>query len=140
MYLRFVTAAKGFRDGEDTVSDKEDNARDERIDNEIIVDGYGTDEQASAWHCHLEEMLTVPFSARCTTERVTSPLVEGDEVEVVEIGPQEDCRHEMLVFISWGGSSRRFAVPLSQLEVVTGSDDTRQAVEDWTYWSSRHAL
>jgi Calcium binding len=26
------------------------------------------------------------------------------------------------------------AVPLSQLEVVHGDDEPRQAVEDWHYW------
>jgi hypothetical protein len=46
----------------------EDQARDERIQNEIIVDCYGDYEIAAGWHCYLEDHLTFPFKARCSTE------------------------------------------------------------------------
>jgi hypothetical protein len=29
------------------------------------------------------------------------------------------------------------AVPLSQLEVVDADDETREAVEDWLYWTKK---
>jgi len=37
-----------------------DEERDERIEMEIIVDAYTTDEQAMGWHIYLEETMTFP--------------------------------------------------------------------------------
>ncbi|GAF89529.1 unnamed protein product, partial [marine sediment metagenome] len=43
------------------------------------------------WYNHLKEKLKFPFGARCTEERAISPLRKGDEVEVLEMGPEEEC-------------------------------------------------
>jgi hypothetical protein len=72
------------------------------------------------------------FDARCVEEREVSPLSVGDEVEVVGMPAERECEREMYVSIAWG--ERTLAVPLAQLEVVDASDQTREAVEDWTYW------
>ena len=42
-----------------------DEAREERIHSEILVDAYGPEEQASSWYSYLEGALTFPFLARC---------------------------------------------------------------------------
>jgi hypothetical protein len=109
-----------------------DEAREERITMEIIVDAYNEDERALGWHCYLEEKLEVPFRARCVEEREASPLSVGDEVEVVGMPAERECEREMFVSIRWG--ERTLAVPLAQLEVVEASKPTREAVEDWHYW------
>jgi hypothetical protein len=57
----------------------------------------------------------------------------GDEVEVVGMAPEGECRHEMFVETPWE-YKRTLAVPLSQLKVVHGDEVTGQAVEDWHYW------
>ncbi len=77
-----------------------DEAREERIHMEIIVDAYGPEEQVMGWYNYLNDTLQFPFSARCIALRTTSPLEPGDEVEVVGMAPDEDCQHEMLVLIS----------------------------------------
>jgi hypothetical protein len=46
-----------------------------------------------------------------------------------------ECKREMYVSIRW--SERTLAVPLAQLEVVEGSEQTREAVEDWHYRVAR---
>jgi hypothetical protein len=66
-----------------------DTDREERIQNEIIVDAYGPDEQALGWYTYLSDTLQFPFSARCTVRRAISPLQPGDEFEVVGIAPEE---------------------------------------------------
>ena len=48
-----------------------DEAREERITMEIIVDAYGPEEQALGWYYYLEEKLQFPFTARCIAERAT---------------------------------------------------------------------
>jgi len=48
------------------------------------------------------------------------------------MAPEEECLREMFVEMPWE-HERRLAVPLSQLKVVHGDEETVQAVEDWHY-------
>lgn len=112
-----------------------DEEREQRIHMEIIADAYGPEEQAMGWYYYLEEHLQFPVLTSCIARRATSPLRVGDEVEVVGMAPEEECEHEMFVLTPWERDT--LAVPLSQLEVVHGGEQTRQAVEDWHYWTAR---
>ena len=87
------------------------------------------------WYCHLQDKLTFPFLARCIAKRATSPLKVGEEVEVFKMAPDEECEREVLVVVRW--EKEGLAVPLSQLEVIHADDETKEAVEDWLYWSKK---
>src|SRR6266542_793313 len=54
-----------------------------------------------SWYNYLEETLTFPFLAHCVAERAISPLQVGDEVEIVGMAPEAECRHEMFVLTRW---------------------------------------
>ncbi len=112
-------------------SDK-DQEREDRIQNEIIVDCYGEYELAASWHCHLEDNLTFPFKAKCVNERTISPLKLGEIVEVMNMADQDDCLHEMFVIIRF--MDRRLAVPLAQIQPIDADESTTEAVGDWHYW------
>ncbi len=112
-----------------------DEAREERISMEIIVDAYGSEEQALGWYSYLDGTLQVPFCARCMMERATSPLHVDDEVAVVGLAPEAECQHEMFVAIRW--ERRTLAVPLSQLAAIAIDEMTQQVIEDWHYWVKR---
>lgn len=112
---------------------KKDDAREERITMEIVVDAYNETERAMGWYCYLENSLKFPFLTRCIQERAISPLRNGDEVEVVGLAPDNECLREMFVQTPWE-HRRTLAVPLSQFQVVDGNEETIQAVEDWHYW------
>jgi hypothetical protein len=112
-----------------------DEEREERINNEAIVDAYGPEEHAIGWYYYLDDKLHCPFSAQCVIRRVTSPLKPGDKVEVVGMAPAEECEHDMFVMIRRG--SDQLAVPLMQLEGVQVDEETQQAIEDWRYWVDR---
>ncbi len=114
---------------------EKDDAREYRIDMEIVVDAYGAEEQAMGWYCYLNETLSFPFLTKCIAKRAISPLRVGDEVEVAGMAPEEECEHEMFVMIRW--EREGLAVPLSQLEVIHAHGQTREAAEDWRYWVSR---
>jgi len=120
---------------EDEELEAEDEEREERIQNEIIVDSYGPEEQALGWHAYLSGKLHFPFSARCVVRREISPLEPGEEVEVVGMASDEECMHEMFVLIRW--RQRHLAVPLMQLEGVLMDEETQQAIEDWHYWMNQ---
>lgn len=112
-----------------------DEEREERIHNEAVVDAYGPEEQSIGWHTYLDERLGFPFRARCSAERLISPLRVGDTVEVTGMAPEEECGREMFVLIRW--DDRGLAVPLAQLEGIAVDDDTEEAIADWHYWVAR---
>lgn len=112
-----------------------DDEREERIDNEIIVDTYGPEERAMGWYNYLNDNMQFPFQAQCIASYTTSPLEPGDKVEVVGLASDDECERDMLVLIRW--KSRKLAVPLSQLEGVQVGEETEQAMGDWRYWVER---
>lgn len=99
------------------------------------MDAHGSDERAMGWYGYLESTLNFSFTARCTSRRAISPLRAKDEVEVIGMAPEEECHREMFVMIRW--EKLGIAVPLSQLKVVDGDEQTSQAVTDWHYWVSQ---
>lgn len=111
---------------------KREPAREERIEQEIIVDANGGEEQAMGWYCYLEEQLHFPFQARCIAPRPVSPLRKGEAVEVVGLAPEGECSHEMFATVKW--ENRALAVPLMQLQPAGADKSTQQAVGDWHYW------
>lgn len=113
-------------------SEKTDPQREDRIIMRIVVDAYGPDERAMGWYCYLESTLTFPFTARCTSRRAISPLKPRDQVEVIGMADSDECLREMFITVQW--EDDELAVPLSQLQVVRGDEQTREAVDDWGYW------
>jgi len=111
---------------------REDEVRERRITMEIVVDAYTEDERITGWHCYLEENLEFAFTARCISEHPLSPLLTGDEVEVIQMAPIEDCEGGMMVEAEWLEDD--LLLPLEQLEGVGVEEGTREAVEDWHYW------
>jgi len=112
---------------------KVNKKREERIAMEIIVDAYGPEEQAMGWYYYLEDKLQFPFTAVCSAKRAISPLHVGDEVDILNMAPEDECEREMFVMTRWEKDG--LAVPLSQLTPIDTTDkQTRQAVEDWHYW------
>ena len=114
---------------------RKDKVRENRISMEIVVDAYGPEEQAMGWYYYLDDTLSFPFLTKCITKRAISPLRVGDEVEVVGMAPEEECENEMFVMMRWERNG--LAVPLMQLELIHGNDQTREAIEDWHYWINR---
>jgi hypothetical protein len=112
-----------------------DEEREQRIEMEIIADANGPEEQALGWYNYLEENLRSPFLTRCIRKRAISPLRVGDEVEVIGLGPQEECAHEMFVLTLW--DRRGLDVPLSPAGATVADEQTIQAVGDWHYWVER---
>ena len=109
--------------------------RENRIVNEAIVDAYGPEEKAMGWYYYLDDKITAPFKAKCIAKRSISPLEVDEEVDVLEMASESECQHEMFVTVKWQG--RQLAVPLAQVMVTEGDEATREAVEDWHYWTKR---
>jgi len=112
-----------------------DEEREERIENEIVVDAYGEGERAMGWYYYLEDQLAFPFTATCIARRAISPLKVGDEVDVTGMAGEDECEHDMFVTIRW--EKEGLAVPLMQLKPVKAGEETETAVADWHYWVAR---
>ena len=111
---------------------KKDPIREDRIQNEAIVDAYGPEEQALGWYYYLENKIRFPFQAKCIVAKTASPLRKGEMVEVRRLAPEDACSSDMLVLITWHG--RKVAVPLSQLTPLDADESTTEAIADWHYW------
>jgi hypothetical protein len=111
---------------------KRDRIREERIENEAIVDAYGPEEQALGWYYYLEGKLRFPFRAQCIASKVVSPLRKGETVEVLAMAPEDAGSTDMLVLVRWQG--RKMAAPLSQLAARDVDKSTLEAIGDWHYW------
>ena len=111
---------------------KKDPVREERIQNEVVVDAYGPEEQAMSWYYYLEDKIRFPFQATCIVSKTVSPLLKGETIEVQGMAPEEACSSDMLVLIKWQG--RTMAVPLAQLQATKGNKATDEAIADWHYW------
>ena len=85
---------------------KIDQAREERIEIEIVVDCYNESERYSAWICYLEDKLEFPFRARCVAARKSSPLKSGEKVEIMSL-LDGDCDEPSEIFVQarWQGAS-----------------------------------
>lgn len=84
--------------------------REEHIVMEVIVDTYGSEEQAIGWYYYLEGKITFPFKARCVRERLISPLRASEEITVERMAPEDDCMSEVFIMAQWKG--RLLGVPL----------------------------
>ena len=82
---------------------RKDPVREDRIENEAIVDAYGPEEQAMGWYYYLENKLSFPFRAKCIASKITSPLKKGEEVEVLGMASEDGCAKDMLVIVRWQG-------------------------------------
>ena len=111
---------------------KRNRRREERIEQEIVVDAYTPDERAMGWYYYLERKLRFPFMATCAKRRATSPFKIGESLSVAGLAPEEDCRSEIIVLTEWHG--RALGVPLAQLRPRKVNADTKEAIEDWRYW------
>ncbi len=111
---------------------KKDSIREDRIQNEAIVDAYGPEEQALGWYYYLENKIRFPFQAKCIRAMAVSPLLKGETVEVRRLAPEDACTSNMLVLIQW--HARNVAIPLSQLTPLNADESTAEAIADWHYW------
>ena len=103
---------------------EKDKDREYRIDMEVVVDAYDSEERAMGWYYYVSDECDFPFKAKCVVERRKSPLSINDEVKVLGTSPAEECEREIFVDIKW--NDRELAVPLSQLEGIDINNKTKQ--------------
>jgi hypothetical protein len=109
-----------------------DEAREQRITYEIIVDCYDEYEVAAGWYAYLADYLDFPFAAHWLT---TGPSAL-DQVQVIGMADSEDCQTDILVEVRYrdGDLEDVFSIPLAELEPVDKNALRAEAMGDWQYW------
>jgi hypothetical protein len=95
---------------------QQDEATEERIIAEIVVDCCSREERAMGWYYYISDNLRFPFQAKCISNRSISPLKIGQEVKVIGMPDENECECEIFVIIEYGKDA--WGVPLSQLEMM----------------------
>ena len=111
---------------------KKNEAIEERIENEVVVDAYGEDERYSGWWNYLAGEMVFPFTAEALAAGKKTPFKQGEKVKVVDMGPMEDEPAPITVEVEW--ELRKFEVPLAALKPIDANAATAQAIGDWHYW------
>jgi Calcium binding len=112
-----------------------DEAREERIVMEAIVDAYGAEEQAMGWYYYLDDRITFPFEAKCIAKHAAPVVPAHEELTVLSMADEEDCLQEMQVLVHW--QKRDVVIPLAEIEGIEIDEDTEEAIADWHYWVAR---
>ncbi|WP_299003033.1 calcium-binding protein [uncultured Shewanella sp.] len=97
----------------------------ERIQMEIIVDCYDTEEAAMGWYCYLENNLEFPFYATSTKGK--------SKLTIVGLADASECHSHMYVLVDFDGNDE-LLFPLENIEPLGTSNNASQAIEDWKYW------
>lgn len=115
-----------------------DNEREHRIEMEIVVDAYSSQEQAMGWYYYLEDSLSFPFEAKWLTQGHQSPS-QSEKVSVVSMASEEECSTEMYVEVLYqdGESEDTFTARLYDIEPLAVNEQTQEAIADWHYWVNR---
>ena len=92
----------------------------------------------STWHQELNTwdllLKILAMKDKATLEEVGwnfLPIL-WDEIEIYAMAPEDECSNEIFVMMPWEKDG--LAVPLMQLEVIHGNNETEEAVNDWKYW------
>ncbi len=118
-----------------------DEAREERIEKEILIDAHSRKERAKGWHLYIEDEMEAcesPLKTRCHAVSQNSPLKEGDEVKIVNLASLEKCHAANTILVKVALEGNKVVVPLSQLMPLDDVDEAmQQAIADWHYFVGR---
>lgn len=112
-----------------------DQAMEDRIDFEIVVDAYNSDEAAMGWYYYLQNHMHFPFQVKASNLRGTSILKPGEIATVVSMADEDECMSEIFVMVEFGEYC--FDAPLEQLQPVNASEQTQISIQTWHYWCAR---
>ena len=112
-----------------------DSSRENRIDDEIVVDAYDEQERAMGWYCHLQDKISFPFLAKWKKTNKKTGAIAEKEVEVIDMASADDCESSMYVEVAYiGEKDDTFTAKLSDIEAINPDADTEEAIADWKYW------
>lgn len=118
----------------------EDPIREKRIDHEIVVDAYDSEERAMGWYYYLADNLIFPFLANWQKKNWKTSEIEVKQIKVLCMADEEECMSEMYVLAAYTDDPDEtdvFSVSLAKIQAIDVDELTQEALADWEYWLAR---
>ena len=109
------------------LNSSDDQARQQRLSNEVFVDAYTEEELAQCWYHYLERKVTFPFEARWGKE--TLEIVGMDSAS-----ESADAEVQMDALYREGDIEDIISVRAADLVPLQTDAATAEAIEDLQYW------
>jgi hypothetical protein len=109
-----------------------DEAREHRIDYEVIVDCYDDYEVNMGWYCYFEEGLKFPFDATVQLA-LRGGKTEEKAVKIVELKSGNEDRPLKLGIVEGTSERVQYISPEAIISVKT-TDENLEVLNDWLYW------
>jgi Calcium binding len=111
-----------------------DEAREDRIMLEVVVDCYDDEEVATGWYYYFAENLDFPFAAQANL-KLRGGKMEQKKVKIVEVETDDITNSEKLrLGVMEEGSDRvQFISPQHLISIDTTTENS-QIINDWLYW------
>lgn len=112
-----------------------DEAHEQRITYEIVVDCYDEYEVVAGWYCYLDDRLDYPFQAKWSPPGTS----KSETVQVVAMASEDECQSDILVEIERQDDEMTVisTVPLTEIEPLENQPERTTAIEDWQYWRAQ---
>jgi hypothetical protein len=111
-----------------------DAARERRIENEVLVDAYSSEEAVLGWYYYLQGKLQFPQPALWLKNRHVS-YSTGEAVNIVSMADEDVCDRDMFVEIAL--ERDQLSVRLDDIVAPEADEQTQVAIADWHYWCDR---
>jgi hypothetical protein len=111
--------------------------RQDRIEDEVIVDCYDEYEMAMGWFYYLEDNLIFPFKAMVLENSEINGLKEGETVDVYELvnrSVEDVSMDDFIATVAIQKSEECYEIPLHFIRGVDCDRIMDNVIEDWRYW------
>lgn len=119
--------------------------REERIQQEIILDADGDEAIAACWYKYLSKNLNFPFLAMVQTHKKRNPSggmgYSSSPVRLLGMAPLARCTTQQMwaIGVPYIGSGKTpFHFLLTDLQSIDADKSREQALSDWMYWNRNH--
>ena len=112
-----------------------DKERQERIENEIIVDAYDDGEVKMGWYTYMQDELCFPFTADVMIKKRSGKKVK-QKVDVLDLANDDYFGNDMMLEVAY--TDDVFRVGMRELINVEANEETIQAIGDWFFWKKKY--
>ncbi len=114
-----------------------DPIRQDRIEDEIIVDAYGDEEINMSWYYYFADHLEFPFNAVAHLKK-RNGRKENVDIEVIEVASNTDEPLKFGFVLTKQGFV--FPIAVEDLFSVDTTEENLEVLNDWLYWKQRDLL
>jgi hypothetical protein len=116
-----------------------DEARENRILDEVIVDTYDEGEELMSWYYYFADNMEFPFQATARLA-LRGGKSEEKKVQIVEVDKRSEEERPIKLGIVESGSQRVQFISPEDIVSAKTSEENLQILNDWLYWHDHNLL